>query len=209
MTNNKILAVINSPAFLWLVTAIFITVAGAFYTAQQQCTRDANQLIDQYYKLSDEIWDRQIYVLAVVNEGKTLGDVKAGLKQIPYTYLELKDRQLGDLVRAFHRVAQRIDGYGHRALVVGTLPDQVFSPDDFMKFQDITVGRIGPSWKDEDMPPLKLFATRFFALANHALQTDSRRIVASNCSIRNIVKLMLDPNTPILSSPDINPRLDG
>src|SRR5713226_8047836 len=52
---NRLVRLINSPAFLWLLSLLALTIGGGFLTGYQACNRDALQTIESYQRLAREV----------------------------------------------------------------------------------------------------------------------------------------------------------
>ncbi len=75
---NRLIAVVNSGFFLWLLTAILVTLGGGYITNHQQCMRDADQIIARKNHLQQEILARQPMQLELVEKAQTLDQLPGG-----------------------------------------------------------------------------------------------------------------------------------
>jgi hypothetical protein len=69
---NRFLGVINSAFFLWLMSALFLSIGGSYITNHRQCLDDAEKIIERRKHLSQELLSRNAALAARVSEAKTL-----------------------------------------------------------------------------------------------------------------------------------------
>jgi hypothetical protein len=74
---NLTLRVLNSPFTIWLLSAIVITVGGAYITGYQKCEADAGNLITNYYKDQNELIRRFEYIQSKVAAANSFDENQA------------------------------------------------------------------------------------------------------------------------------------
>src|SRR5215469_1400068 len=55
---NRLLAVINSAFFLWVMSALLLSIGGSYITNHKQCLDDAEKVIERRSHLSQELFFR-------------------------------------------------------------------------------------------------------------------------------------------------------
>jgi hypothetical protein len=100
-----IFRVINSAAFLWLCTILFVTIGGATYSTYQQCIREARQAVGTNDKLLAEIRGREAHFSEIVLQSKTLKIVRAQFEKdyYHYVYLEYKGQSTREIREQYYR----------------------------------------------------------------------------------------------------------
>lgn len=121
---NRLLAIINSAFFLWLMSALLLTVGGGYITNHKQCLEDADKIISRRSHLRQELFNRDLAYQRRVSEAKSFpeaftfpdkrGSVFADLSNLSYNevqgeYLALTNRiryaELPDSNVSKHRAA--------------------------------------------------------------------------------------------------------
>lgn len=105
---NRFFRVINSPSFLWAMTAIFIVLGSAYLNAYQSCVADANAVIDTYLKIEKELSERENYVRSAVNRAKNVVDIANSLHDCRSFYKEFKEHSSRELRYNFHQLQARV-----------------------------------------------------------------------------------------------------
>jgi len=101
--------VANSPLFIWFLSALLLTVGGGYLTHSQQCSREALQIKEQYYRLTLEIYRRQQDIVSAVEEATTIQELRGRLNNLPFVYAELRYRTLRDLQRELRAITARFE----------------------------------------------------------------------------------------------------
>jgi hypothetical protein len=86
---NVFFAVINSGFFLWLLSAVLLTIGGGYITNHQQCMREADQLIERRNKISNELSGRQLAFSSALEVVTTLKQLRYGPSTLGSTVPEL------------------------------------------------------------------------------------------------------------------------
>jgi len=68
---NRFLTVINSAFFLWVMSALFLSIGGSYLTNHRQCLDDAEKIIERRNQLSVELQSRNNTVAHRLTEAKT------------------------------------------------------------------------------------------------------------------------------------------
>ena len=106
---RPVLGVINSPFFLWLLSAVFITIGGAYFSTRQQCIAEAEKIAEQYEKIGIEIERRQGYIHHTIVTMNSVSAIKEALSQIREYYSDFHSRPLFELIEQREKLLERID----------------------------------------------------------------------------------------------------
>ena len=91
---NKLLAVINSPFFLWVMSVLLLSIGGSYVSNYKQCRDDAEKTIERRNHLSQELLVRLTAVSARVTEAKTLQEATHELNALILPQPATPDRDI-------------------------------------------------------------------------------------------------------------------
>ena len=75
---SKLVAVLNSGFFLWLLTLCVVTAGGAYLTSYQQCRKDAEEEIERSTRIQRELFQRELRIREIIlNRPVSWGDEKS------------------------------------------------------------------------------------------------------------------------------------
>jgi hypothetical protein len=83
--SNRLLAIINSAFFLWVLTACVVTAGGTYVASYQQCRKDADSEIDRSTKLERELYQRELNIRNIILTKAHVADMRQALAQ-PNSY---------------------------------------------------------------------------------------------------------------------------
>jgi hypothetical protein len=212
---SKFVAILNSPFFLWLVSAAFITVVGSYISAQQSCFSEAERLIQDFNQVNTEVEYREFNLANSFRDATSLDDLKTKLKA-PNLLSQYKDKRLFELI-----ANQRTDYSSvqfdeqlwmkyHKGEDL-ILPTETYfaTPADVQKTGKVLVDALGKQFMlDFDASPLKeddfkklreLLINSFLPLNRHQL-TDLRYI--SNCQPSTVFARLLGRRSKIIAARD-------
>ena len=99
--------VANSSFFLWLLSAIFISGIGSFFSAKQTCIKDADALEDRRFRIYTEIQFRLDWLYNSVSNAKTLNDLKQSFALWVSFQSEFKDASFYEVERQYIYVLRK------------------------------------------------------------------------------------------------------
>ena len=85
--NNRFLSIINSAAFLWFLSALFVTAGGSYYTKYQECARQADETIDKFQHLNEELYIRRKAIFQAISDGANMDAIRTSIKDLPSIYV--------------------------------------------------------------------------------------------------------------------------
>lgn len=183
---------VNSPSFLWLATALLITLGGAYLTNYQQCDREASAIADSYSRLKTEINGRIEYIQGIFKDAKTLAEIREALsKPFPWKYAEFRDKTLFELQELRRRAARRSKQRP------GSLdPGSDFRTNAaFRKFRKIFEGTIEPTINESDLPNFKTFVSEARKYERSYFGGIDYFALTADCTPRTTIAYAFAPNT--------------
>jgi hypothetical protein len=193
-----LLKVVNSPFFLWCLSAVFLTIGAGYLTNHQQCVRDADKLSLDYFEVTEELYSRRVAIVDAINEAETIDEARSALARRPYWILQ--GRTFSQLI--YQLASFQID---RSALTPNTVnvPDPVYSSTQAKYFDFFQDGIIGPTLTNTDLAELKKLAEEM----GHqwaAQHVNNLLHFERNCSIANLVSLALGYRPYIVKATRIN-----
>jgi hypothetical protein len=178
---SRVLAIINSAFFLWLLTAALVTAGGALIAGYQQCVREAEALGEMQTRLSDEIHFRHAYIFDLVKNAESTKDLEVALDKIPVR--DFKERPLPTLIGAYYLRKDRIDHSILDKIRVIPIPGLEQKREGYI---DIVNGKL-PTYI-EDFANFKIYAAAIAHLAQGEYELWSGRVIRPNCSPRTVFR---------------------
>ena len=80
----RLVAILNSGFFLWLLTLCVVSAGGAYLTSYQQCRKDADEERTNT-KIQRELFQRELKIREIILASPTVAGMKDQLKQ-PNSY---------------------------------------------------------------------------------------------------------------------------
>jgi hypothetical protein len=105
---SRVWLFINSGIFLWVLSAILLTLGGGYVTTHQQCMRDADQIIERRVKLSQDLYARNVSFASRIASAKTLHFPIAPDKQGSINP-DLSDISYGEVQHELWKINERVE----------------------------------------------------------------------------------------------------
>jgi hypothetical protein len=109
---GRLLAIINSSFFIWLMSVLFLTIGGSYVTNHRQCLDDAEKIISRREHLRQELRSRDVDYYRRVAKANTLqeaelwrdwadkrGSIFTDLANLTYREVHGEYAKLGDRIR--------------------------------------------------------------------------------------------------------------
>ena len=158
--SSKLVAVLNSAFFLWVLTACVVTAGGTYVGAYQQCRKDADSEIDRSTKLERELYQRELNIRNIILAKAHVADMRQALAQPNSYYPEFSGFPTQIIRENYASFLNRVTD-----LKLG--PDaQVPVPAMFLKLMVINQGVIPDNITDKDIPELREYAQKMLAAAS-------------------------------------------
>ena len=107
---NEILSTLGSPFILWVMTAIFLTIGGAYFTKRQECLVTARSDINQFLKMTIEITHRRTRLLTALETSSNPIDFLKAVRSNSYSsYKDFDGQTLESLVFERERLFPKIN----------------------------------------------------------------------------------------------------
>ena len=184
---NRFLAIVNSPFFLWLASAAFLTIGGAYFASHQQCVREADLLADAYQKLAKEVLHRQEQLVDILFQAKNMTDVRNAITTPTYLYSEFRARTLYELTEDMEKIRTRVDYTAVKGGLAGLSWYPVFELENPHQYLPFFRGQDWSRYSDQDFDGLRLYATTYAFRVIPEANLGVRFLVAPRCSVSNVV----------------------
>jgi len=158
--SSKVVAFINSAAFLWLLTLIVVTVGGSFFSERQQCFKEAQTQIEVYDKLEAELKYRQSQIRQKVADAKSIEELTKSLTQISHFSPEFAQFSTFFLTQQYRQLSQQLTP---ELRLIAARNEKIRADRDpkaqtmRIRFGAITMGHPPQNMTDTDLPALKEF----------------------------------------------------
>ena len=163
---DRLTSFVNAPLFIWFISVIFITLAGAYYTRHQQCVMDAEALAERYKNVSSEIDLRRSAISNIVSNAKSFEEIEQQIKTLPNIYRDFSGTNLEELTQQQMLMERRISFEEaddlYKRFTKGLKEIDLTS---LMLYNSIYVGRT--NWHGlGDLQQLKVFVADYFLAAH-------------------------------------------
>jgi hypothetical protein len=188
---SSIWTAINSPLFLWFLSAALLSFGGAYFAAYQQCVSRADTMIESFPLVSDEYYARKQAIYAIVRDSSHTDEMrrklKTELKEQPKLYVRFKDWTSKDLRRQLDGINSRTDQTGlndlYKAIVrvksvIVAVPPRYYSIED---------GQIDKHVLEEEVYELKEYSDNLSEYESQLEQVNRYTELRPNCSASNIL----------------------
>lgn len=203
---QKVVRVINSPAFLWVATAILVTIGGASITQMQQCSADAAKLSERFEKLADEIEYRGRRLDEELRRNSSVEEFGEKLKVAPNRYAEFATHNLAELFADINRISRKAS-VENRSPVSSILLaraeyEAVVQDDRSLPFRQVFQGEIPiNSIAAEDFSGLKAWRSEIVKRSPFAVLAYVQRgipYIESDCSVSNVSRRIFGREAKII-----------
>jgi hypothetical protein len=184
---SRLASFINAPLFLWAISAIFITFAGAYYSWRQQCMMDARVLTERYRSLSREIDLRRSAISSIVANAKSLEEIEQQIKTLPNIYHDFAGISLEELANQQALMEKRISFEKADDFYKPFIKDlKRINMGDFFQYGPISVGRTNFNFRfgPVDLQKLKVFVADYFLAARQRFAALRFFDYESNCGLK-------------------------
>jgi hypothetical protein len=190
--------IINTPLFIWLLSAAFLTVGGGYFTHYQQCSRDVAELRDRFYRLSYEVYRRSDHIAFSVKQANSVHDIRSALNALPTFYSDYRQRTLRELQRELRQIQARIEPTdAMKALSKKGYDSQIpVAARDLVRFGSISLGELARDIKDSDLEALKDFMLARESLFKTDYVLHEITVLTPRCSATSVLVDYVFARTP-------------
>ena len=200
---NTFLKYANMPFVLWLLSAIILSLGGAYFTGYQQCIKDATDLGEKYNQLSRELFQRNDAIASIVENAKLMDDVVKQANVIPSREPELRDPHFLSIERELAKIEARMDLSGTSDIRAGqslspyTLPDQALFQDYAHPYVNLALTNF---WilGNKDLPRLKAHVSRAREMAVAIFHVQQWTDTYPVCSFNTVLSSLLGQRPRII-----------
>jgi hypothetical protein len=195
--SNRFVTIINSAAFLWFLSALFITAGGSYLTKYQECARQADEIAGKFQRINEELYIRRKAIFQVISDSSSMDAIRSGIKDLPSIYVELKPRTIADLDEEFRKLNARIDHSPLGELFARfRVSDTTVTPIQMKTFGAIALGIVAKSWPETSLDNLKYFAHHYQVSFERGYLAVRYTEFFPSCSFGTVTKLMLSTSKP-------------
>lgn len=194
---NRVLAIINSAAFLWLLSALLITAGSSYFTKYQECARQADEIIEKFQRLNEELYVRRQTIFQVISDSDSIDAIRSGITELPSIYVDLKPRTIPDLEAEFRKLNGRIDHSLLGELVARfRVEEPTVTARQMNIYGSIALGIVQKSWPNSGLDNLKYFAHRYRISFDRGYSAVRHTEFFPKCYPSTVAKLMLSTSKP-------------
>jgi hypothetical protein len=195
--SNRLLAIVNSAAFLWLLSALLITSGGSYFTKYQECARQADEIIDKFQRLNEELYIRRKAIFQAISDSGSIDAIRSSIKELPSIYVDLKPRTIRDLDAEFRKLNARIDHSQLDGLFTRLhVNDPTVTAQQMNMYGSIALGIVEKSWPDSGLDNLKYFASRYRVAFERGYLAVRYTEFFPSCEPSTVSKLMFSTSKP-------------
>ncbi|MGT2501230.1 hypothetical protein ACVOMS_11135 [Bradyrhizobium guangxiense] len=156
---SKLVAIINSGFFLWILTLAVVTSGGAYLTSYQQCRKDSEEQIERNTKIQRELFQRELRIREIIMTSPTVAEIRNQLKQPISYYPEFSGFPillLQESNTAF---------LNHVIDLKLAMPGKPLPRPEIMALYPVSRGQLPDGIADKDIPLLREYAMTMLAQA--------------------------------------------
>lgn len=177
---------VNSPLFLWMLSATLVTLGGAYINQSQRCVSEGSDVLEKHNRAVEELRSRTMQVFWAVTSATTMEEARTNISKVKHRFGAYKDSSqtevLYDIRSARRRLSLDEMHYNH--------PPGVDS-EVVAKFFSLVDGVISPQLTDADLPGAKNYAR---AVAFHRVRAgleDPSSLYVARCSFGSVINMAL------------------
>jgi hypothetical protein len=189
-TRGRFLRVVNSPAFLWMASAVCAVIAsfvGFYYHSYTTCVADARALWNEYISLELELFARQNNIASQVLHAKSVADLRKSIDEHKSFAAEYKDKSIAELHTLYLVRSELIDESG----MSKAAETEFAQSKNYQRFSPVLYGQIPESIKEADLKDLQEFAALFGVVQFVKYLTALRSEAVIACIPANVFLIML------------------
>jgi len=106
---RRLFVVLNSAFFLWTLTAILLTLGGAFASRRSECILAFEKFKEDWIPLSEEVGGRQDDIMFAILRAEDPNELASKMAEIKGTFSTFKHQGLRELLKRQQTLAGNID----------------------------------------------------------------------------------------------------
>jgi hypothetical protein len=201
---SKLVSILNSGFFLWLLTLGVVTTGGAYLTSYQQCRKDAEEEIERNTRIQRELFQRELRIREIILTSPSVAEMRNQLKQPNSYYPEFSGFPILLLQESNAAFLNRVID-----LKLSIPPGMRMPRPEMIALFPISRGQIPDAITDKDIPLLREYAMTMLAQANPVpLPGYGLSPFQPECGIRTLWgRFSVDPATKIVRAYTGKPTL--
>lgn len=150
---SRLLAIVNSSLFLWVLTLLVVTTGGTALTSYQQCVKEADEAIERNTRVQREIFQRELRIKQILLGASSVADMRTQMKQPNSYYPEFAGFPTQLLKESNLAFLQKVTDF--KVLLGEALP---MPRPELLRIYSIASGQLPDALSDKDLPLLREFA---------------------------------------------------
>lgn len=200
---SRFLAFVNAPLFLWSISAVFITLASAYYTQRQECLGKSDVLIMRYKNVLREANVRRETIRGNVRAADSFNAIDAKLTSLPSIYRDFAGTTLEELTQEQSLLEEKINFDGlQKWFEYYANSVKTFSDSSFTSFGSIYVG--SASYVHRDLDRFKVFAENYLRAANLKFEAVRDLVYEPTCDSKSLFKSLLSGERKTLAKANLS-----
>lgn len=104
--SKRLIAIINSGFFLWVLSAAALSIGGTYYVQHKECLADAARLVDKFENARKELNSRENYVRDAAFRARNIHELKEMLKAPSYVQADFRNYSHASLLHDLWVIAR-------------------------------------------------------------------------------------------------------
>jgi hypothetical protein len=155
---GRLLTILNSSFFLWILTACVVSAGGVYVTSYQQCRKDADDEIERNTKIERELFQRELKIREIIMTRLSVADMRAALLQPNFYYPEFSGFP--------NQILRESDAsFLNRVKDLKIPSHQDIPRNELLNLFQVSNGRIPDNLTDKDIKLLQEYAQKMLAQA--------------------------------------------
>ena len=186
---GRVLSLLNSPIFIWIMSLLVVTGGSFYYGSLKQCIAESKQLIRSYRDIRSEINLRQMSIGARLFSAHTLADVRSAASNVGFDNADFRDRRLDQLIIRLKTMPVTIASSSGALNPEKGFEDLMQSTAGMDRFQLLTFGQFSETFSPTDLRSIQAFGYAMYLDAALKWIADIPVLTTIDCRLANVVKI--------------------
>lgn len=212
-TQSKLVSIINSAFFLWLLSATLVTFCGWYITNYQQCAKQADDISERFQEVSAGVGEGLRTLMKRASRAASIQSFVEVIKSGLDSEEPVRDKKLSQLQSMLPSLQKEVD---RSAWTDFEKPDWIYPTESerfrAAQFLEKLVSKTKVSKKGFKLDVLTNEAAQYAGRISLTLYTVYRSEYKRACSFKDIVKrnLLMEPVKLVRAVPEpgVHPELD-
>jgi hypothetical protein len=204
--SERLLAAANSAIFLWLLSAIALSIGGTYYVQRKECLAEADRLVSKLSNGINELSSKELYVEDAAKRARNIQEFKEMIKTASYVQADFRNYSRDSILHALWTIMhdagliQSDPSFPEGADLPGRpnpSPEEIEAESKRKSFEelyrrfgygagDVFAGHVAPDVSDGDLPMIRAYVRE---VTNKPVWSGWG--VEPNCSFQSEMKRLL------------------